>query len=127
MRRTNETGFTKFTDIGKNAWNIINAAVDLPDDVRIYILSHIETSDSGHTKIKTIGKMLDEKIALEGMVTIVLRTMIRDGNYLFATRNNGSDTTKTPMGLFDTETIDNDLNAVDQAIQTYYELTEQPA
>jgi len=127
MRRTNETGFNKFTEIGKNAWDIINAAAALPDDVRVYILSHIETSETGHTKIKTIGKMLDEKIALEGMVTIVLRTAIRDGQYLFATRNNGSDTTKTPMGLFDTETIENDLHAVDQAIQDYYELTEQPA
>lgn len=127
MRRTNETGFNKFTEIGKNAWDIINAAAALPDDVRVYILSHIETSDTGHTKIKTIGKMLDEKIALEGMVTIVLRTAIRDGQYLFATRNNGSDTTKTPMGLFETETIENDLHAVDQAIEEYYELTEQPA
>ncbi|NYT67935.1 AAA family ATPase [Pusillimonas noertemannii] len=127
MRRTNETGFNKFTEIGKNAWDIINAAAALPEDVRVYILSHIETSESGHTKIKTIGRMLDEKIALEGMVTIVLRTQLRDGQYLFATRNNGSDTTKTPMGLFDAETIDNDLRAVDQAIQEYYELTEQPA
>ena len=127
MRRTNETGFNKFTEIGKNAWDIINAAAALNDDVRVYILSHVETSESGHTKIKTIGKMLDEKIALEGMVTIVMRTMIRDGQYLFATRNNGSDTTKTPMGLFDAETIDNDLHAVDEAIQAYYELTEQPA
>lgn len=127
MRRTNEKGFDKFTEIGKNAWDIINAAAALPEDVRVYILSHIETSDSGHTKIKTIGRMLDEKIALEGMVTIVLRTMLRDGQYLFATRNNGSDTTKTPMGLFDSESIDNDLRAVDQAIQAYYELTEQPA
>lgn len=127
MRRTSETGFGKFTDIGKNAWNIINAAAALPEDVRVYILSHVETSDSGHTKIKTIGKMLDEKIALEGMVTIVLRTMIRDGQYLFATRNSGSDTTKTPMGLFDAESIENDLAAVDTAIFTYYELTEQPA
>lgn len=127
MRRTNETGFNKFTEIGKNAWDIINAAAALPDDVRVYILSHIETSESGHTKIKTIGRMLDEKIALEGMVTIVLRTAIRDGQYLFATRNNGSDTTKTPMGLFEAESIDNDLHAVDEAIQAYYELTEQPA
>lgn len=127
MRRVNETGFGKFTEIGRNAWDIMNAAAALPEDVRVYILSHIETSDSGHSKIKTIGKMLDEKIALEGMVTIVLRTLTRDGQYFFATRNNGSDTTKTPMGLFDDETIDNDLAAVDSAIQTYYELTEQPA
>src|SRR5690606_24230089 len=65
MRRTNDTWFNKLTEIGKNAWDIINAAAVLNDDVRVYILSHVETSESGHTKIKTIGKMLDEKIALE--------------------------------------------------------------
>ncbi len=121
MRRTNERGFDKFTEIGKNAWEILGAAASLPDDVRVYVLSHVETTESGKTKIKTIGKMLDEKITLEGMVTIVLRTLVRDGQYLFATRNNGSDTTKTPMGLFDAEAIDNDLAAVDSAISAYYQ------
>lgn len=120
MRRTAERGFDKFTEIGKNAWDIINAAAALPDDVRVYILSHIETTDQGRTKIKTIGRMLDEKIALEGMVTIVLRTLVRDGQYLFATRNNGSDTTKTPMGLFESNEVDNDLQLIDAAIADYY-------
>lgn len=127
MRRTSERGFDKFTEIGKNAWDILNAAASLLDDTRVYILSHVETTDQGRTKIKTIGKMLDEKITLEGMVTIVLRTLVRDGQYLFSTRNNGSDTVKTPMGLFDSEAIDNDLAAVDQAIHSYYAPTEQPA
>lgn len=124
MRRSAEKGFDKFTEIGKNAWDILTEAARLPDDVRVYILSHVETNDSGRTKIKTIGKMLDEKITLEGMVTIVLRTVVQDGQYLFATRNNGSDTTKTPMGLFDQDLIDNDLAAVDTAIFHYYDLTE---
>ncbi|ARP86268.1 AAA family ATPase [Bordetella genomosp. 9] len=123
MRRTDERGFDKFTEIGKNAWDILNAAASLQEDVRVYLLSHVETTESGRTKIKTIGKMLDEKITLEGMVTIVLRTVIRDGQYLFATRNNGSDTTKTPMGLFEQDLIDNDLAAVDQAIFDYYHAT----
>lgn len=127
MRRSDERGFDKFTEIGKNAWDILTAAAALPEDVRVYILSHVETNDSGRTKIKTIGKMLDEKITLEGMVTIVLRTSVRDGQYLFSTRNNGSDTTKSPMGLFDTEQIDNDLAQVDAAIFSYYELTEPQA
>lgn len=127
MRRTSERGFDKFTEIGKNAWDILNAAASLPDDTRVYILSHVETTEQGRMKIKTIGKMLDEKINLEGMVTIVLRTLVRDGQYLFSTRNNGSDTVKTPMGLFDSETIDNDLAVVDQAIHAYYTPTEQPA
>lgn len=124
MRRTDETGYAKFTDIGKHAWDILTTAAGLPDDVRVYVLSHTETTDAGRTKIKTIGKMLDEKITLEGMVTICLRTVIRDGQYFFSTRNSGSDTVKTPMGLFDDDLIENDLAAVDAAIFHYYELTE---
>lgn len=124
MRRTAEKGFEKFTEIGKNAWDLLNAAASLPDDVRVYILSHVETTESGRTKIKTIGKMLDEKITLEGMVTIVLRTVLRDSDYFFATRNNGADTTKTPMGLFADDLIGNDLAEVDRAISDYYLSTE---
>lgn len=127
MRRSAERGFDKFTEIGKNAWDILSEASRLPDDVRVYILSHVETTESGRTKIKTIGKMLDEKITLEGMVTIVLRTVVQDGQYLFATRNNGSDTTKSPMGLFETDFVENDLAAVDAAIFHYYDLTEATA
>lgn len=127
MRRTDETGFTKFTEIGKHAWDILTAAAQLPDDVRVYVLSHTETSETGRTKIKTIGKMLDEKITLEGMVTICLRTTVRDGQYLFSTRNNGSDTVKSPMGLFDDDLIENDLAAVDAAVFSYYDLTEATA
>jgi hypothetical protein len=126
MRRTGEKGFDKFTDIGRSAWDILNAAAALADDARVYILSHVETSDMGRTKIKTIGKMLDEKITLEGMVTIVLRTVVRDGQYLFSTRNNGSDTVKTPMHLFDSELIDNDLAQIDAAIQSYYAPEPEP-
>jgi len=120
MRRATENGFGKFTEIGRNTWEILNTAASLPADTRVYLLSHTETSDTGRTKIKTIGKMLDEKITLEGMVTIVLRTVVRDGQYLFATRNNGSDTTKTPMGLFEEELIENDLAVADAAIVDYY-------
>ena len=84
MRRANEKGFDKFTDIGKNAWDILCVASSLPDDVRAYILSHVESTETGRTKIKTIGKMLYEKITLEGVVTIVLRTIIRVRNALIA-------------------------------------------
>lgn len=127
MRRTDETGFTKFTEIGRHAWEILNAAANLPDDVRVYLLSHTETTDAGKTKIKTIGRMLDEKITLEGLVTICLRTVVRDGHYFFSTRNNGSDTVKSPMGLFEDDLIENDLAAVDAAIFNYYQLSEATA
>lgn len=122
MRRTEERGYDKFTEIGRHAWDILCAASALPDHVRVYILSHTETSDQGRIKAKTIGRMLDEKITLEGMLSIVLRTCVINGQYLFATRNNGQDTVKTPLGLFDSEHIENDLAAVDLAIVDYYSL-----
>lgn len=127
MRRTDEKGYEKFVDIGKNAWNVLTAAGDLAPHRRVYVLAHTETDTFGRTKIKTIGKMLDEKITLEGMVTIVLRTQVRDGHYTFATQNNGSDTTKSPMGMFSEQYIENDLAAIDAAICDYYELTQPKA
>lgn len=122
MRRSSEKSFDKFTDIGFNMWSIFNKASQLPDDVRVYILSHIEESDRGITKMKTIGKMLDEKITLEGLVTICLQTSVVNDNYIFMTKNNGSNTVKSPMGLFKSEHIENDLKAVDDAIVEYYDL-----
>ena len=120
MRRAQETGFSKFTEIGKKTWDIFNTASQLEDNKRVYILSHTDENDQGKTKIKTIGKMLDEKITLEGMVSIVVRTQVVNGKYSFITQNNGNDTVKTPMEMFESELIDNDLNFVDQQICQYY-------
>lgn len=123
MRRSDEKGFEKFTEIARHAWEVINAMSALPAHVRVYILSHTQDDDYGRTKIKTIGKMLDEKITLEGLFTTVLRTQVQDGNYQFRTVNNGSDTVKAPMGLFDSDVIENDLAAVDKAVVEYYAIT----
>ena len=125
MRRSQETGFAKFTEIGRSTWEIFTAAAKLADDKRVYILSHTEESESGKTKIKTIGKMLDEKITLEGMVSICLQTAIINEQYIFMTKNNGHNTVKSPIGLFDHEHVENDLNAVDKAICEYYGLTTE--
>lgn len=123
MRRSHEVGFVKFSEIAKDIWEILNAASQLPDDVRVYLLWHTQTDDGGKTKAKTIGRLLDEKITIEGMVSIVLRTAVVNGNYLFSTQNNGNDTTKSPIGLFDSDVIDNDLKVVDDKIAEYYNLT----
>lgn len=125
MRRVtdNETGngaFAKYNEIARSAWDILMKASALPDEKRVYILSHTSTDEAGKTKIKTIGKLLDEKIVLEGLVTIVLRTLKINDQYVFATQNSGSDTTKSPMGLFDDAHIENDLLAVDKAVCEYY-------
>lgn len=122
MRRASEKGYEKFTEIGHSAWSVLNAAHELAPDVRVYVLSHIEQTDTGRTKMKTIGKMLDDKVTLEGLFTIVLRATVSDGAHFFATRNSGSDTVKAPMGLFEEEFIDNDLAAVDRRICDYYDI-----
>ena len=126
MRRSDERGFDKFTEIGRHAWDLLNAASNLMDHRRVYIIAHTDSDDSGRTRMKTIGKLLNEKITPEGMVTIVLRTAVRDGTYLFATQNSGRTMvtmpTKSPMGMFDEQFIENDLAAVDAAICHYYGL-----
>lgn len=129
MRRVtdNESGnsaFAKYNEIARHAWDVLTAASSLADGKRVYLLSHTSTDEFGKTKIKTIGKLLDEKIVMEGLVTIVLRTVVINDQYLFRTRNNGSDTVKSPIGLFEDETIPNDLAAVDAAICDYYGLTQ---
>lgn len=131
MRRVTDVevgngAFAKYNDIARHAWDVLMEASALPDSKRVYILSHTSTDDFGRTKIKTIGKLLDEKIVLEGLVTIVLRTMKVNDQYRFSTQNNGSDTVKSPIGLFYSEQIENDLFAVDNAICEYYGIT-QPA
>jgi len=122
MRRSKEKSYDKFNDIGFNAWSVINHAQGVSGDMRIYFMSHVETDLSGKTKIKTIGKMLDEKITLEGMFTIVLGANVSDGKYTFATQNNGSNTVKSPMEMFEDLNIDNDLQMIDNTIIEYYNL-----
>lgn len=126
MNRSQETGFQKFSDIGRHAWDILNAANNLPADVRVYILCHSVSDEMGHVKLKTIGKLLDDKITVEGMVSIVLRTVVSGGGYEFRTHNNGQDTCKTPLGMYDDDSIPNDLAAVDAVICDYYDLTAVP-
>lgn len=123
MRQAKVTGYQKFTDIAQNFWTLVQVVIrELPEDVIVYFLGHIERDQNGNEKFKTIGKMLDEKITVEGMFTVVLKTSIQDGRYLFSTRNSGNDTVKSPIGLFDESYIDNDLKAVDTAIREYYEI-----
>lgn len=122
MRRSGETGFQKFTDIGRNFWNLVKMVEQLPEDVIVYFLGHIDTDENGRQKFKTIGKLLDEKITVEGMFTTVLKTVVTDGRYYFATQTDGNDTCKSPIGLFNSPLIDNDLKIVDEALRTYYRL-----
>ena len=122
MRTAKVTGYQKFTDLALNYYTLVKTAAALPDDKIVYFMGHSDIDSNGNEKFKTIGKLLDEKITLEGMFTIVLKTVVTDGKYQFSTRNSGQDTVKTPMGMFNEPLIDNDLAAVDKAIRDYYEL-----
>lgn len=129
MRRVTDVevgnaAFAKYNEIARHAWDVLMQASALPDHKRVYILSHSATDEFGKTKIKTIGKLLDEKIVMEGLVTIVLRTGVLNGQYTFSTQNSGSDTVKSPIGLFESERIENDLALVDQKITEFYQLNE---
>lgn len=124
MRRSSEKGYDKFTEIARHAWDIANKVRELPNDVIVYIMCHTDRDEDGNEKIKTIGRLLDEKICLEGLSTIVLKTNVSDGQYTFLTQNNGKDTVKSPFGMFPTYAIDNDLWYVDQKIRNYYEMPD---
>ena len=121
MDRIKENGWDKWNDFGENYFKIIDVCKELPEDVCVYYLTHCETLENGLTTVKLIGKLLREKITIEGLFTIVLRTGVSECKYYFFTQNNGKDTVKSPMGMFDTFSIDNDLSYVDTKIRNYYE------
>ena len=121
MRRALEKGYDKFTEMAKNLWNLISfVSNELPEDKIVYIMMHEDKNDMGDAKVKTIGRMLDEKVCVEGMFTIVLHAMRSDGKYLFKTQGDGSDIAKSPYGMFQEEVIENDLKHVDDIIREFY-------
>jgi len=125
MRRATEKGYDKFTEMAQQTFSIFDAASNLADDVRVYLFAHTQVTEDGVTRFRTVGKLLDEKVSLDGLVTICLRTCVVDGQYLFSTRNNGSDTVKTPIGMFDQTFIENDLLKIDEAVRNYYGIGEK--
>jgi hypothetical protein len=122
MRNAKVAGYQKYTDMAVSFNQLIEFAAALPDDKVVYFMGHSDQSDDGREHFKTIGKMLDNYVTVEGRFTIVLKTVVQDGRYMFSTQNNGQDTVKSPMGLFDSALIDNDLKAVDRAIREYWEI-----
>lgn len=124
MNRIKETGWDKYNDFGSNYFEIIESCKDLPDDVVVAFYSHLETLDNGLVTIKLIGKLLREKITIEGLFTVVLRTGVNEAKYYFYTQNSGKDTVKSPIGMFPAYAIDNDMNYVADKIRNYYEVGE---
>ncbi len=120
--RAKDTGYAKFTDMALNFRNLIHFINQrVPDDVIVYFLHHMEKTDDGRIKAKTIGKMLDEKLTVEGCFDIVLLTSVEGQEHYFITQSDGYTTAKSPEGMFEPK-IPNDLKAVDDAIRLYWEL-----
>jgi len=123
METALEKGFEKFNILALNYFNIIKAAERLDEDIRVYLVNHIDEDANGFQKVKTIGKLLDEKIDIPSLLTIVLEAKVNDGNYVFQTnKRSGMDIAKSPMGMFEEEFIPNDLQLVDNTIKEYYNI-----
>lgn len=122
FRTAKDTGYGKFTDMALHFYNLIQFIIQkTPPDVIVYFLHHVETTSEGRVKAKTIGKMLDEKLTVEGLFSIVLLCVTDGTSHKFITQSDGYSTAKSPMEMLPNE-IDNDLKAVDTAIREYYEL-----
>lgn len=129
MNRVDEKGYNKFTDIAKHAYEALRTGMDMRDDLFVIVMTHSENTGDNlnpYWKIKTIGKMLDSVITLEGLFTYVLFTkVVKDDSdavqYKFLTNSDGTCTAKSPMGLFEDLLIDNDLDYVISKIKEYNE------
>lgn len=117
-----ETGYGKFTNMALNFRNLIDFVVrKTPDDVIVYFLHHTERTDDGRLKAKTLGKMLDNQLTVEGLFSIVLLCQVEGTEHFFITNSDGSNPAKSPMEMFEMK-IDNDLKFVDKTIREYYEM-----
>lgn len=120
--RAKETGYGKFTDIALRFRNMLSfVARSTPDDVIVYFLHHTEETETGKIKAKTVGKMLDNQLTVEGLFSIVLLASTDGTHYKFTTQSDGVTTAKSPMEMFEKD-IDNDLKFVDETIRDYWNL-----
>lgn len=125
MHRACEKGFDRFSEIAQHMWEVMCAITSAREDLTCFVLSHSEIDNTGMSKPKTVGKMLDDKITLEAMVTVCLHTIVKDGQYKFLTQNDGAHVCKSPIGLFDESLIDNDLKVVKEKIEQYFNDDEE--
>jgi len=115
--------FDLYNDIGDSFWNLIMFIMEqLPEDKIVYVIMHEDKNEHGDIAPKTIGRMLDEKVCVEGMFTIVLRAVSEMGKYYFITQCDQGAVSKSPIGMFEDLKIDNDLDYVDKQIRKYYSL-----
>lgn len=119
--KINETGYSKFSAMAKNYEDMLRIIQeDTSPDTIVYIMQHIDKDEEGNIKAKTLGKMLDQQLTVEGLFSIVLLAKAEERRHFFVTQSDGTNPCKSPMGMFDEIEIDNDLKMVDNTIREYY-------
>lgn len=126
--KANITGYAKFTEMAKNYEEMLRVIQeDTSPDTIVYVMQHIETDENGKVKAKTLGKMLDQQLTIEGLFSIVLLAKADERRHYFVTQSDGTNPCKSPMGMFDEVEIDNDLKMVDDTIREYYGMKKATA
>lgn len=122
-----KTGYEKFNSIGFNFIGLVRfVSEQLPPDVIVYFLQHTEMGDDGRIKAKTLGKLIDNHYTLEGLFSVVLMCEVDKEKHQFLTNSDGTNTCKSPIGMFEEKIIDNDLKLVDQTIREYWQIDGAP-
>lgn len=131
MRKHSNAGggnavYNLYNELADNFWNLIaNEIKNAPQDRITYLFMHEDKNEYGDIKPKTIGKLLDDKVNVEGLFSIVLRAKKIDKNYYFFTQSTEGDVAKSPIGMFNDLYIENDLKFVDDKIREYYNMKEE--
>lgn len=121
FEKANNKGYDKFTTMAKNYYDLIKSAISCDGEKIVYIITHEEIDDVNQLyRPKTIGKMLSNQLVIEGLFSIVLRSVYKNGEYIFQTQNDGTSVCKSPMDLFEEKEMPNDLFEVDKKIREYY-------
>ena len=125
MDDIDDKGYDKWSELARDVYSLLEFTDSLPEDIRVYILTHIEEDANGNIKMKTAGKLIDNLITPEGLFTTVLGAAFVDGQYKFKTnKDRNSEPYKSPIGMFKDLLIDNDIKAIDDTLVSYYGIEE---
>ena len=120
MRKASQKGYDKYNEIGSDAFYMLDLVANLREDLYCVVMMHSEIDTHGKYKPKTIGKMIDQYVCIEGKFTHVFHSLITDSGYKFTTNNDGQHMSKTPLGMFPDLLIDNDLKSIIETMNNYY-------
>ena len=118
--KAKESGYGKFVDMAVEFERLLEAAMATNDDTVVYFLHHPDVDERGNVKPKSIGRMLDEKLCIEGLFPIVINCEVRNGQHVFSVEPDERGIAKAPMDMFESAVFDNDLKAVDAAVREYW-------